>query len=261
MLAEKKLREGDLLEALSDLQSRIRKEPDHLKYRIFYFQLLVLLGRWQPAAKQLDLLEKLDKTTYAMVHTYRAAISCEVLRGEIFAGQQTPLILGAPPPWIALLVEALRLTSLKKYNQAALLRNQAFDQAKAVPGRIDGQPFEWLADADSRLGPVLELIFNGRYYWVPFEQIRSIKISPPEDLRDLAWLPVEFVRSDGGQAVGLMPTRYPGSEIDGDDNVKLARTTNWRVVAPELHHGIGQRMWATDQDDYPLLQTRSINFG
>ena len=32
---------------------------------------------------------------------------------------------------------------------------------------IDGKAFAWMADADMRLGPVLEAVINGRYYWVP----------------------------------------------------------------------------------------------
>ena len=40
-------------------------------------------------------------------------------------------------------------------------------------GSLNGQPFEWVADADSRLGPVMEAIINGRYYWVPFARLAS----------------------------------------------------------------------------------------
>ena len=158
------------------------------------------------------------------------------------------------------MVEALRLTAQKQFSQALTLRNEAFDQAEAHPGTINKQSFEWIADADSRLGPVLELIVNGRYYWVPFEQIRALRISPPEDLRDLVWLPVELDWANGTQTMGLIPTRYPGSETEEDGAVRLARTTRWDAVAPDLFCGVGQRMWATDQDDYSLLQTEEVIF-
>jgi type VI secretion system protein ImpE len=258
MLAEENIRKGNLPVALEDLQAQIRAKPDNSRYRIFYFQLLSVLGQWDRALSQLNVLEKLDRETWPMVQTYRSAIQCEVLRAEIFAGRQTPLIFGEPPPWMAWLVKALQLAAASRLTQAKELRDQAFDQAAPSSGAIDELPFQWIADADSRLGPVAEIIVNGRYYWAPFEQIRIIKISQPEDLRDLVWLPARFVWANGGEAVGLIPTRYSGSENSENSAIRLARTTQWQEVTEAVYHGRGQRMLATDCDDYPLLETRLI---
>ncbi len=259
MRAEEYIRMGNLQAALEDLQNQIRKQPENSRNRIFFFQLLSVLGQWDRAISQLNVLESLDRDTWPMVQMYRSAIHCEVLRTDIFAGRQTPLIFGEPPSWMAWLLESLRLVTESRHDQAMELRNQAFDQAAPSSGMIDDQPFEWIADADSRLGPVLELIVNGRYYWAPFEQIRMIRISKPEDLRDLVWLPARFVWSNGGEGVGLIPTRYPGSESAGDPAIQLARTTQWRKVIDDVHHGLGQRMLATDQDDHPLLEIRMVS--
>lgn len=258
MIAEQKLREGSLLDALEDLQMQIRKAPDNSRYRIFYFQLLALIGQWERALNQLNVIEQLDKDTWPMAQMYRAAIQCEVLRTQIFAGQQSPLIFGEPPAWMALLVEALRLIADKQYTQAATLRDEAFAAADVSKGSIDDHPFEWIADADSRLGPVLEIIVNGRYYWAPFKQIRSIHINQPQDLRDLVWLPAQFIWANGGETVGLIPTRYPGSETVADTTVQMARTTQWQEAAEGITLGLGQRMLATDQEDYPLLEIRTV---
>jgi type VI secretion system protein ImpE len=258
MLAEENIRTGNLQGALEDLQAQIREKPENSRYRIFYFQLLAVIGQWDRALNQLNVLESLDGETWPMVQMYRSAIQCEVLRAEIFAGRQTPLIFGEPPPWMAWLLESLHLAAQSRLAQAKELRDQAFDQAAPSSGAIDEQPFEWIADADSRVGPVAELILNGRYYWAPFEQIRTIKISQPEDLRDLVWLPARFVWTNGGEAVGLIPTRYPGSEKSENSAIQLARTTQWQEVTDSVYHGLGQRMLATDRDDFPLLETRLI---
>lgn len=258
MLAEDNIRMGNLQVALEDLQVQIRKAPENSRYRIFFFQLLSVLGRWDRALSQLNVLESLDRDTWPMVQMYRSAIQCEVLRAEVFAGRQTPLIFGEPPQWMAWLVESLRLTSDAQHDQAKELRDQAFGQALPSSGTLDEQPFEWIADADSRLGPVLELIVNGRYFWAPFEQIRIIQMSQPEDLRDLVWLPARFVWCNGGEAVGLIPTRYPCSESTDDSAIQMARTTRWQELSGGVYHGLGQRMLATDQEDYPLLQVRLI---
>jgi type VI secretion system protein ImpE len=142
MLAEEYYRDGNLSGALEDLQEQIRNHPENSRYRIFLFQLLAILGQWERALNQLNVLDKLEKDTWPMVQMYREAIQCEVLRAEIFAGRQQPLIFGEPPEWMASLVEASRLMAEAQYDQAVALRDQAFDLAVESSGTIEEQPFK-----------------------------------------------------------------------------------------------------------------------
>lgn len=260
MRAEALFREGKLGSALEELQQLIRSHPENSRYRVFLFQLLAILGEWKRALSQLDVLDDLDKSTWSMVHTYRDAIRCEALRKEIFAGRQKPLIFGEPNQWIALLLESLRLIGEAQFAPALDLRNQAFELASERSGSIDEQAFCWIADADSRLGPVLEVILNGRYYWVPFDQVSDIKFTAVTDLRDLVWLPAHFTWVNGGEAFGLIPSRYPGSEKASDPGLQLARKTEWIELAEGVTIGTGQRMLATDQNEYALFDIRSVHF-
>src|SRR6266508_2046408 len=107
MPAEQSLREGRVEEALTELQDHVRKAPDNAEYRVFLFQLLCVLGDWERARAQLKVLGELNAGSLALMHVYGAAIACELLRGEVFAGARTPLILGEPLPWVALLFQAL----------------------------------------------------------------------------------------------------------------------------------------------------------
>jgi protein involved in temperature-dependent protein secretion len=56
---------------------------------------------------------------------------------------------------------------------------RAFELAPSTAGTIDSAPFEWIADADMRLGPVCEAIINGRYYWLPFSHLSRVDIEAP----------------------------------------------------------------------------------
>jgi type VI secretion system protein ImpE len=259
MRAEHLVREGNLQDALQDLQEHIRKQPENSRHRTFLFQLLVVLGQWERALNQLNVLSDLEVGAWPMLHLYREAIQCEALRQEIFAGRRQPLLLGEPPGWIAMSLESMRLLGAGQCDLALSLRNEAFEQAAESSGTINGHTFKWIADADPSLGPVLELILNGRYYWVPFQQVKAITIPEPEDLRDLVWLPAQFTWANGGQAHGLIPTRYVGSELSQDPSIQLARKTEWVELADGVYRGLGQRMLATDQDEYPLLEVREIN--
>ncbi|RCX31110.1 type VI secretion system accessory protein TagJ [Thioalbus denitrificans] len=258
MSAEQSLREGDLDQALAQLQEQVRREPANARHRIFLFQLLAVLGQWDRALNQLNVVGELDAEALPMVQTYRTGLECEVLRGEIFAGRRSPVVFGEPAQWVALLVQSLGAVAAGRYDQALGLREEAFDAAPATRGSIDGTPFEWIADGDTRLGPVLEAVVSGRYYWIPFQRIRAIAFDPPTDLRDLVWLPAHFTWSNGGETVGLVPARYPGSEASEDPAIRLARKTTWAEPSPELLIGSGQRMLATDAGEYPLLEVRSI---
>jgi type VI secretion system protein ImpE len=259
MSAEQLLREGRLDEALAKLKDQIRNSPENPKYRIFLFQMLAVDGLWDRALTQLNTAAELDTAALGMAQMYRTALECEALRSQVFAGQRMPLIFGEPENWIALLVQALGHLVRGELDQAAALREQAYDQAPATSGTVDGQSFEWIADADSRLGPILEAIVNGRYYWIPFHRIQSIVVEAPVDLRDVVWLPAHFTWSNGGELVGLIPSRYPGSEHSDEPAIRLARKTVWQQAGEAAAIGLGQRMLATDGGELALLDVRRID--
>lgn len=261
MLAEQSLREGNIQESLARLQEQVRKDPANPKHRVFLFQLLSVIGEWNRAMTQLKVLKDMDASTIPMVQTYGEALKCEVLRAEIFAGRRSPIIFGEPEQWLALMTQAVQRTAEGRHAQAAELRSEAFEAAPTSAGSVDGREFAWIADADTRLGPILEAIVNGRYYWIPFHRIRRIDVEAPVDLRDLVWMPAHFVWANGGETVGLIPTRYPGSEASEDPQIRLARRTDWVQSEGDESLGLGQRMLATDVEEYPLMTVRRIELG
>lgn len=236
----------------------MRGEPADPKLRVFLFQLLCIQGDWTRARAQLQALGDLDPGAFPLVQLYGAAVTCEMLRREVFAGSRTPLVLGEPLPWMALLLQALAAEAQGRHGEAASIRAEALEQAHPMSGAVDGEAFEWIADADSRLGPVCEAVIDGRYYWVPFERLRAVGLEAPSDLRDVVWLPAHLNLANGGELAALLPARYPGSETDPDALIRLGRKTEWAEVAPETFHGRGQRMLATDVREYALLNVRRI---
>ena len=257
--AEQSLREGDPQKALRLLQDTIRSKPADAKLRVFLFQLLCVLGQWDRALNQLTVSGELDASTLAMVQTYREAIQCEGLREQVFLGKRAPLLFGEPETWVALLIEALLREGQGELDAARTLRDQAFENAPAVSGTIDGKAFEWLSDADMRLGPVLEAVINGKYYWVPLTRLSKIDIEPPTDLRDTVWMAAHLEFSHGGEAVALIPTRYAGTDLTQPLEA-LARQTHWDESMPGFFIGKGQRVLSTDSGDLALMDIRSIAF-
>lgn len=258
------LQAADPAGALKALTDEIKAKPADSKLRVFMAQLLCVLGQWERALNQLTVAAELDALAIPMKQVYGEAIRCEGLRADVFAGKRTPMVFGQPDQWLALLLESMLRQGSGEDAMAEDLRARAFDAAPATPGSLDGQPFEWLADADMRIGPVLEAYVNGRYYWVPFERLAQIRFEEPEDLRDCVWLPAHLQFENGGETLALVPTRYPGSEQCEDGALQLARKTEWRELRPEVWAGWGQRMWSSsgngDDGEHAMLDVRQIDF-
>jgi len=256
MSAEDCIKAGDLAGALKLLQETIRESPDSARHRVFLFQLLAVQSNWDRALTQLNVAADIDPSTLLMAQACRELLQNEGFRSKVFAGSKAPLLFGEPASWVGTLIQALLPAANNDGEQALRVASEAFDQAPTSAGTIDDQPFEWISDADMRLGPVLEAVVNGRYYWIPFFNIAEIEFQPPEDLRDLVWIPAQFTWRNEGQAVGFIPSRYPDSTAD--DQLALARKTEWHDRGGEFFTGTGQRVFSTDAGDYPILETRRI---
>jgi len=249
---------GDPQGALVALQQEVRSRPGDAKLRVFLFQLLAVLGQWQRALTQLQVCGELDASTLAMVATYREAVHCEAVREAVFDGKTLPHVFGRPQAWVAWLAEALQADGRGDAAAAQGLRSKALDAAPATTGSLNGEPFDWIADADSRLGPVLEAVINGRYCWVPFDALTKVVVEPPADLRDLVWAAAHLEFPNGGQTVALLPARYAGSAQSSESALQLARRTEWLEMAPEQYRGLGQRLLATSAEELGLLEVHEI---
>ncbi|MDR2674922.1 MAG: hypothetical protein LBC18_08670 [Opitutaceae bacterium] len=260
------IKNADLDGALAAANAAVRANPGEPRHRLFLAQLNCVLSRWEKARDQFAVYSGLATGPDARLRARLAltAVQCEVFRAEVFAGRRTPLFLGEPDPWIGFLSQSLRLLAEGRAAAAAQLRDQAFESAPATPGALDNRPFAWLADADTRLGPVLELFMEGKYYWVPFHHIRRVAIDPPADLLDLVFVPAQFKWANGGEGAGFIPVRYiplgpPPAPADAP-RLALSRLTQWHELPEGFTTGAGQRMLATDADEIPLLDCRVIDF-
>ncbi len=245
--------------ALEAAQDVARNDPANAACRRVLFDLLCVAGQWERAKTQLKVMGELGGDE-KIVRVFGDLLLCESLRAEIFRGKKTPLVMGEPEEWLGWLVKSNEFAAHGEYEAAMELRAKAFDVAEPVPGKINDEPFEWLGDADARLGPVLEVVINGQYKWLPLHQVTRIDLSEPSELLDLVWAQANFTWVNGGNAVGFIPVRYPGTEESPDGDMLLARKTDWKTMAEGIQFGIGQRELATDARDIALLDVRTIEF-
>ncbi|RZL10503.1 MAG: tetratricopeptide repeat protein [Rubrivivax sp.] len=256
--AEAALRAGDPDGALQHLTAAVKAKPADARLRIFMAQLLCVQGQWTRAHTQLNVVADLLPSAGPMREMVGHALRCELLRAEVFAGKRAPMVFGHPDPWLAKLIESLLQSGQGNQALADELALRAFDEAPAVPGALNGEPFEWIADADSRLGPVLEAFVNGKYYWVPFSRLTKVSLDAPQDLRDMVWAPGYLTFDNGGEVVAMIPSRYPGSEASTDPQIRLSRKTEWTAIGAERYAGLGQRLFSSSLGDHDLLSVRLL---
>ncbi len=227
---------------------------------MFLFQLLAVSGEWDKAKRQLAALAQLSGEAQMLSVAYGQAIDAEAERAAVFAGKARAHQHVASE-WATGLVDAIEHFASGRIAEGEAARDAAFDAAPETPGTIDGDPFDWIADADSRFGPTFEAIIGGRYGIQPFDQVERIESEGVRDLRDTVWYPVQIFFRSGQSVAAMLPARYPGSEASADPHERLARVTNW-VQRPWGDGGIGQHLWSLSSgEERDLLSVRQLSFG
>ncbi|QNE32481.1 virulence protein SciE type [Sphingomonas sp. NBWT7] len=250
--ADDLLRTGDLDGARRALVEVVRRDPSDVPTRLFLWQLLAVAGEWAKAKSQLATLAQLSPDAQMLSIVYGQALDAEATRAAVLAGRERAVIHGGSA-WAGGVAEALMVEAAGDTVQADALRQAAFDQAPDTPGSLDDAAIDWIADADPRFGPTIEVIIGGQYGLLPFDAVEKLSSEGPKDLRDLVWYPVELTLRAGPRLAALLPVRYP--QLSDDAAERAARATRW----DDRGHGVGQRLWATsDGEDRGLLSIRAL---
>ncbi|MCH2161548.1 MAG: tetratricopeptide repeat protein [Phycisphaerales bacterium] len=254
------IQEGNPDEALAALKDQVRHDSGNAALRLSLAQVELINGNWPKARDAVDTAGTLDSSRELLCQQWKLLIQAEETRAEVFAGEKTAIVMGDPEPWIAGLQDALRLDAEGHGEAAKAARDLAMEEAPARSGTIDDTPFAWLCDTDERIGPTFEAVINGRYTWLPQSVVINMEFHKPAELVDLVWAEAVVRLKNGGETTALIPTRYPKSETSEDGKIRLARLTTFEELPGGTSIGLGQRMFATDADDYPILQVSSIRF-
>jgi type VI secretion system protein ImpE len=244
---------------IDEVQGRIRSQPAIADHRWALFELLCITQQWDRAIQQLQVFAQLNQQLAPVAQAYRDLIRAERWRAKVLSGLADPGFVVEPPAWVRGLVGALRLMGAGQSGEADQLREKALDEAPFVAGRGGAHAFEWIADSDSRLGPVCEIVTAGRYRWLPFSDIAAWEIAHPAALADLVWAPCSLTLVDGTKARGFMPARFPVVEESVHDPatldaLRLGNTTVWAESGRTSVIAQGRKTWTTSTGDIGLFE-------
>jgi type VI secretion system protein ImpE len=222
---------GQVRAAQDLLAAQLRTSPDDARARSFLFNLLCFSGDWERARKHLAILAGTDEGTRMGSLLYLSALNAETQREQ-------------------------------------MIRERAFPNTPVkskLSGRLNGDPFSEILDADPDLGARLEIFVAGSCLWIPFEWIESVRIEAPSQLTDTIWAQ-GFVTirksSERGSDIGeaLLPVMYPFSFRHSDENVWLGRRTAWGRDENGTEFPVGQRILMVDGEEKAFLDVRTIEF-
>lgn len=250
--------EGSLEYALAVAEAAVRSNPLDYRHRTALFALLCFNGELSRAEQQLTVLSQENREAEKGTALYRALLSASRTRERVLRGEQPGVCLLNEPSYVAAQRQVIRHSASGDLAAACQARQEVAAQLPTVLGECAGLTGS-VRDADDRIGPFAELFLHDQYMWLPWEQIRALKVSPPVHLRDLLWAPVT-VELDAGPVQAFMPVLYPASSSSADPRVRLGRITTWQDNELGLALGVGAKLLTVQPsgsdsfEDIALLQ-------
>jgi type VI secretion system protein ImpE len=257
MNASELYKAGRLKDAIDAQVQEVKANPaDHAR-RVFLFELLCFAGELDRARRQIDAIQFDESERDMAALSYRKLVDAEEGRRKLFAEGVAPEILGEEHEHIKLRLEAAGHLRLGRNADAVKLIAEADAVTPAFHGKFNGKPFETLRDADDLFSGVLEVMAQGKYFWVGLEQIVSIAMNPPRFPRDLLYAPARLeLEQETGEV--FLPALYPSSYAHADDQIRLGRMTDWTETDGGPVLGVGARVFLLDDDAVSLLDWREI---
>lgn len=244
-------------ELFEDAKARAQRAPTDFRARSDLWQIFAARGEVDRARKQLDLMIQIDSSWAMEVQACHGLLLAEDERLKIFAGVKPPVCLGTPPDWFAKSVVAVGMVAAGHAEAAAKLLSEVRDEAQALCGTLNQGPFEWLCDGDARIGPYLEVIVQGRYFWAPWQSLRSLVTRPPTEIRDMLWQQAMVEVTEEGPIEAFIPVRYPHPR---NSDESLSRRTDWEPLSTDLYIGYGQKTLFTNDNSCGYLDVRKLDF-
>jgi type VI secretion system protein ImpE len=254
------IKKGKLAEARSILVAAVKNHPGDTASRTLLFQVLLFLGEWDKAQRHLEVLGAGDVQTEAGIAPYQNLLKCERERIEVVSGKTMPSFLPATPTYFSDYYRACQQLQTNLDGKGQEIYEAMAAQIPQVAGTVNGVEFSGMRNTDDVLAFALEVFAHDRYFWVPFEAIREIIVTPPQTLLDLMWISASITTWSGLSMNGYLPVLYPDSWKHDNEQVKIGRMTDWFTPSGSCVRGAGQQVFVFGDHDISILELRDIQF-
>ncbi len=258
-------REGKLQEAIEAQTAVVRDKPTDIDGRAFLADLHMLVGAYDKADRQLDLLSTQNVQLGVSVALSRQLLRGAIARQEVFEKGRAPEVATEPGPYVQAALLALVELRDGRGKEAAAILSEADEKRTRTPGRLgeDGAAFEDFRDADDLCAGFVEVLTStGKYFWIPTDRIDFMEFEKPSRPRDIIWRQCRMEVRGGPEGVVYVPATYPALPADGEiDALRLGQTTQWEGGDGTPTRGLGLRLFLVGDDGLSIDELRTVQFG
>lgn len=252
---------GKLADAVSAATQTVKTKPGDLTARHLLSELLCFTGDLDRADKQLDALMQQEPKLGVGAMQFRHLIRAEQARRQFYSEGRLPEFQMLPSDEIKLRLQASCHVRDSAPATAMNLLTEADSRRPKLSGECDGVRFEDFRDLDDVLASALEVVTtNGKYYWLPFENVQSMEFRKPERPRDLYWRSLHVVTRDGIEGEVYVPVLYVDSYLQGDDLTRLGRYTDWQGGEGAPVRGVGLKTFLVGEETKTILEITKVTF-
>lgn len=247
------VREGNATGALASAKAAVRDSPSDPACRTALFSLFAIHGEWDRARDQLETAIRMGGD--AALAVYDVILRAVSDREKVMSGEAAPHFPGDEvPAWFPEWQSALAALHAGDDGPLAEVAGRRAVDLEGICGFNEEYEFEGFRNCDTRLCGIFEGVFEGRYSWLPFEQVLRLAVPErPELLQDLVWLAVMIHLKRGEPLKGYLFSTLPGTALKGTDAEKLAKSTDWDGRFEAVDVGTGAQLFALGSEIIPLF--------
>lgn len=247
------VREGNATGALAAAKAAVRESPSDPTCRTALFSLFAIHGEWARARDQLE--NAVSMGADASLAVYDVILRSIPERDKVMRGETAPHFpTDSVPEWFPEWQSALAALHAGDDSPLAAAAEKRATDLEKIHGFNEEYEFEGFRNCDTRVCGVFEGVFDGRYSWLPFEEVLRIAVPErPELLQDLAWLAVMIHLKKGEPLKGYLFSTLPGTPERGNDHEKLAKSTGWDERFEAVDIGAGVQLFALGGEIIPLF--------
>jgi type VI secretion system protein ImpE len=245
--------EARLDEAIAQQTTIVRERPGDIPERLLLCDLLAFTGDRHGVRRHLATLEAGPSELGPYVAEWHDLLAADDRR---HAGDP-PGFLVEPPPHVVRRLEVLEQLRADRSRDVRDLIDAADEATPWVEGHVDGRHFDGWRDADDLLGPILDVFHAGRYYWVPVDQLRKLRLDPEESLRDRLYRSTTLSLMTGAEHDVFLPTLYAGTAGHPEEGIRSGAGMDW-VERNGLLRGAGSRLFLFGEEELTPAEFRQV---
>ena len=217
--------------------------------RLFLSDLLLVSGDIDQARRELDAVLPGDSDALRdFIEGYHLLLDAEAKRQRLTV-DAVPTFVTEVPRHARLRLEAIQALRAGRPQSASERIDRANAVTPCIRGHVDGREFEALCDGDDRFASVLEVLTGGDYVWIPFEELRRVRLGKIESPRDQFFIPARVHLRDGSEWDVHLPALYVGSGVHPAEAIRCGRETDWFTPGSGIMGGVGLRVWTIGADE------------